>query len=216
MEGRQPRPAPSATACLEPPCRDGEGMGALSVPAQPPAPTWNLLVARAPAMSPECLHTAGRPLPHHRSRRARLEQPELSPSGSPGLRRGREGHRPRHPPRLHGAGQPCLPRHPPTRRPAGRSIPHAACATSSRHRDRLVYSREGRGADHGTGHSRLPRRPLARRRRPDPARHQLPVPESGVVSLRREGCLPSPLSPSGARGQDPRRQRKELLASDVD
>jgi hypothetical protein len=51
-------------------------------------------------------HAAGRPLPRCRPHRARLEPPELPPSGSPGLRRGREGCWPSRRPHLHVAVRP--------------------------------------------------------------------------------------------------------------
>jgi hypothetical protein len=216
MEGRRPRPAPSATARLEPPCRDGEGMGAPSVPAQPPAPTWNLLAARAPATPPEGLHAAGRLLPRHWLRRARLERPKLPPSGSPGLRRGRKGRRPRHPPRL--------PRCPPARarpldpacrRPPALQAPAIEIAWSMAGKEGAPATPPSAPARHRPPVPATPPDP-AFRQPPDPARHRPPAPGSGVVRLRREGCLPSSLSPSGARGREPRRQRKELLASDVD
>jgi hypothetical protein len=105
------------------------------------------IAARA-HMEPPCRPSA-RTIPRHRPRRARLERPELPPSGSPGLRRGREGRRPRRPPCLHGAGRLRLPRRPPARHPAARSrMPPAARAPSSRHRDRQVYEGQGRGTGH--------------------------------------------------------------------
>jgi hypothetical protein len=176
MEGRRRRPAPSVTACLEPPCRGGEGMGAPSMPAQSPAPTWNLLAARAPATPPERPHAVDRPLPRHRPCHAHLEWPEFPPSGSPGLRRAREGCRPRRPPHLHGAGRPRLPHRPPACRPATRSrMPPAARAPSSHHRDRLVYGGEGRGAGHAALYAcTAPAARACRAVRPHAAGHPIP------------------------------------------
>jgi hypothetical protein len=199
--GRDGRPvhARAATrAHMEPPCRPSAGHAARA-PAhrRPPAPT-------PPA--------ASRPPGTARALAIGVAWSTAGKGGTPAM-----------PPSAPARRRPLAPATPSARTLPGRSIPHAAYATSSRHRDRLVYGREGRGTDHAAlgactapAAPCLPRRPPARRRPPDPARHQPPAPGSGVVSLRREGCLPSPLSPSGARGRDPRIQRKELLASDVD
>jgi hypothetical protein len=84
-------------------------MGAQSAPAQPPAPTWNLPAARAPATLPFAPA-------RHRPRRACLEPPKLAPAISRLVWRGREGRRPRCPPRPHAVGRLRLPCHPPARR----------------------------------------------------------------------------------------------------
>jgi hypothetical protein len=209
--GRDGRPVHARTATrahMEPPCRPSAGHAARA-PAhrRPPAPT-------PPA--------ASRPPGTARALAIGVAWSMVGKGGTPAT-----------PPSAPAWRRPAAPATPSARTLPDRLIPHAACATSSRHQDRLVYGREGRGADHAAlractapaahaCHAVLPHaagRPIphaACRQPPDPACHQLPMPGSGVVSLRWEGCLPSPLSPSGARGRDQRRQRKELLASDVD
>jgi hypothetical protein len=98
---------------------------------------------------------------------------------------------------------------PACRRPPAPQAPAIEIAWST-------VGKEGTLATPPSAHARCRPPDPARRQPPDPARHRPPTPGSGVVRLRREGCLPSPLSPSGARGREPRRQRKELLASNVD